>query len=268
MEFPPRESTGRTNGCADGRIVPRDEGLRGQRPGSQTKHLVWHQELICPGEPCCGRVQTFPPGVLVDDGRRERRWCPVCGASVTVPAFYLGGSLRDARIDPVAVTERAGVAVPDPRYGDGDANRQHSPRIAAAPTMSVSHAVTGALVVTVVGTVGPDAAGRLRYEIVKFLRAGLYPVVLDLLQARGSERIIVAALRNLHASSSTKLPDRTWKRSTHGAENGAGQEDDGDEETNGVGLRLVLDPAAADTWALLDHTAIAVYLTLADALEP
>ena len=268
MEFPPRGSTGRTNDCGDGRDAPGDVGLGSRRLGNQPKHLVWHQDLICPGGPCRGRVQTFPPGVLVDDGRRERRRCPVCGASVTVPAFYLGGSVRNARFDPVASAERAGLAVLDPHYGDGDSNRhQPLPPIPATPTMSVSHAVTGALVVTVFGTIGPNAAERLRYEIVKFLRAGRSPVVLDLLRARGSERTIVAALGNLHTDSSYRLPDRS-SLSTHPAETGAGREDVGDNGTNEVRLRLVLDPTAADAWALLDPSAVAAYLTLADALEP
>ncbi|PVZ06983.1 hypothetical protein [Actinomycetospora cinnamomea] len=62
------------------------------------EHLVWHQELICPGTPCRGRVRRFPPGELVDGGRRERRRCPACGASTTAPAFYRCGSARDARL--------------------------------------------------------------------------------------------------------------------------------------------------------------------------
>jgi hypothetical protein len=53
------------------------------------ENLVWHQELICPGTPCRGRVRRFPPGELIDGGRRERRRCPVCGTSTTVSAFYL-----------------------------------------------------------------------------------------------------------------------------------------------------------------------------------
>ncbi len=53
------------------------------------EHLVWHQELICPGELCRGRVRRFPPGELIDGGRAERRRCPVCGTSTTAPAFYL-----------------------------------------------------------------------------------------------------------------------------------------------------------------------------------
>jgi hypothetical protein len=61
--------------------------------------LVWHQELICPGEPCRGRVRRFPPGELVDGGRRERRRCPVCGTSTTAPAFYLLRGDRGARGD-------------------------------------------------------------------------------------------------------------------------------------------------------------------------
>lgn len=60
-------------------------------------HLVWHQELICPGEQCRGRIRRFPPGVLIDDGRRERRPCPVCGTSVVAPAFYLDPSARRPR---------------------------------------------------------------------------------------------------------------------------------------------------------------------------
>lgn len=67
------------------------------------EHLVWHQDLICPGRPCRGRVRRFPPGELIDRGRRERRRCPVCGASTTVPAFYRCGSARDPRV----------VAIPD-----------------------------------------------------------------------------------------------------------------------------------------------------------
>ncbi|MDD7926810.1 hypothetical protein [Actinomycetospora chibensis] len=58
------------------------------------EHLVWHQDLICPGEWCRGRIRRFPPGFLVDDGRRERRRCPSCGTSVTAPAFYVSGSVR------------------------------------------------------------------------------------------------------------------------------------------------------------------------------
>ena len=65
------------------------------RPASAAReHLVWHQELICPGEICRGRVRRFPPGELIDDGRRERRRCPVCGTSTTAPAFYV---VRGAR---------------------------------------------------------------------------------------------------------------------------------------------------------------------------
>lgn len=55
-------------------------------PGGE--HLVWHQDLICPGAACRGRVRRFPPGELVDGGRRERRRCPACGAVTTAPAFY------------------------------------------------------------------------------------------------------------------------------------------------------------------------------------
>jgi hypothetical protein len=74
-----------------------DDEVRPGRPGGG-EHLVWHQDLICPGERCRGRVRRFPPGELVDGGRRERRRCPVCGTSTAVPAFYLSGSARaDAR---------------------------------------------------------------------------------------------------------------------------------------------------------------------------
>lgn len=57
------------------------------------EHLVWHQELICLGASCWGRVRRFPPGVLVEGGRRERRTCPACGVIALVPAFYLAGSI-------------------------------------------------------------------------------------------------------------------------------------------------------------------------------
>ncbi|WP_433781371.1 hypothetical protein ACQPX6_16680 [Actinomycetospora sp. CA-101289] len=65
-------------------------GKRGGGAASQAReHLVWHQDLICPEPRCRGRVRRFPPGELVDGGRRERRRCPECGTSITVPAFYL-----------------------------------------------------------------------------------------------------------------------------------------------------------------------------------
>ncbi|MDD7933262.1 hypothetical protein [Actinomycetospora straminea] len=56
---------------------------------SALEHLVWHQDLICPGEPCRGRVRSFPPGELVDDGHHEQRRCPQCGTTTTAPAFYI-----------------------------------------------------------------------------------------------------------------------------------------------------------------------------------
>ena len=80
----------------DVRPAPRVSGGAAAAVGT---HLVWHQELICPGERCRGRVRRFPPGELIDDGRRERRRCPVCGTSTTAPAFYL---LRCARASPEA----------------------------------------------------------------------------------------------------------------------------------------------------------------------
>ncbi|NMO88548.1 hypothetical protein [Actinomycetospora sp. TBRC 11914] len=63
-----------------------DPDEHGHEPASG--HVVWHQELICPSPRCRGRRRTFPPGVLIEDGDRERRTCPVCGTDVKVPAFY------------------------------------------------------------------------------------------------------------------------------------------------------------------------------------
>jgi hypothetical protein len=75
---------------------------------------VWHQELICPGAPCRGRLRAFPPGVLVDDGRGELRSCPACGAAVTAPAFYLAGSARVPRAREGAASDRPHDAVAPP----------------------------------------------------------------------------------------------------------------------------------------------------------
>lgn len=52
------------------------------------ERLLWHQELVCPGPTCRGRRRVFPPGRLIENGRRERRCCPVCRTAVQVPAFY------------------------------------------------------------------------------------------------------------------------------------------------------------------------------------
>ncbi|MEJ2890648.1 hypothetical protein [Actinomycetospora aeridis] len=66
----------------------------GEDPSSSVEHLVWHQDLICPGERCRGRLRRFPPGELTDGGRYEQRSCPECGTTTTAPAFYVARRAR------------------------------------------------------------------------------------------------------------------------------------------------------------------------------
>lgn len=82
-----------------------DDGPGG--PGGARRHLIWHQDLICRGERCHGRVRRFPPGELVDGGAHERRRCPACGTWHIVPAFYLVPGTGRARPQPATRPARS-----------------------------------------------------------------------------------------------------------------------------------------------------------------
>jgi hypothetical protein len=118
------------------------------------------------------------------------------------------------------------------------------PRPEAAPArrpepaerdLTVTEAVTGARVVTVVGPVDREVARRFRDGVRMLARWNCRPIVVDLRRAPGDEHIIATALRGL-----TPRPV----------------------------VSLVIDPRAVEAWTSIDHTETTVYPTLSAALEP
>jgi hypothetical protein len=101
--------------------------------------------------------------------------------------------------------------------------------------LTVTEAVTGARVVTVVGPVDREVARRFRDGVRTLARWNCRPIVVDLGRAPGDELLIASALRDI-----TPRPL----------------------------VSLVIDPRAVDAWMSIDHSETTVYPTLSDALEP
>jgi hypothetical protein len=101
--------------------------------------------------------------------------------------------------------------------------------------LTVTEAVTGARVVTVVGPVDHEVARRFRAGVRTLVQWNGRPIVVDLRQAPGDELLIATALRDI-----TPRPV----------------------------VSLVIDPRAVEAWMSIDHSETAVYPTLSDALEP
>lgn len=240
--------------------APRERGSR-----VRGEHVVWHQDLVCPGDPCQGRVRRFPSGVLIDEGRRERRRCPVCRAEVAAPAFYLADSVRGSRPPPARpVPARSTRPRWAPHRAQGRSRPAASDSAVAGPSYTLGEAVNGARIITVVAPINAATARRLRRQVVRLLRTGGRPLVVDLHPARGTEAIAVNALRDL----ATRPHQAPGRRSAHSDSDAESSEVKKPGETAAAGLRLVLDPAAVPAWVLVDPTAVEIYPTLAAALEP
>jgi hypothetical protein len=101
--------------------------------------------------------------------------------------------------------------------------------------LTVTEAVTGARVVTVIGPVDREVARRFRDGVRTLVRWNCRPIVVDLRRAPGDELLIASALRDI-----TPRP----------------------------AVSLVIDPRAVEAWTAIDHTETTVYPTLSAALEP
>lgn len=101
--------------------------------------------------------------------------------------------------------------------------------------LTVTEAVTGARVVTVVGPVDREMARRFRAGIRTLVQWNGRPIVVDLRRAPGDELLIATALHDI-----TPRPV----------------------------VSLVIDPRAVEAWTAIDHTEATVYPTLSAALEP
>ena len=227
------------------------------------EHLVWHQELVCPGEMCRGRVRWFPPGVLSHDGREERRHCPQCGTAVTTPAFYLDGGLRGQRGLRPSGAEVSGAPRPRNSTESSPLPRRPAagPAMGRAQSITVSEAVTGARVVTVTGPPYPELLDRLSRGIAALMRLSARPLVIDLRGAQGDELAIFAAVREAASTVAQPHPERGPARATCAGERSAGP----DRRTV---VRFVIDTTRLDAWAAIDHRVFEVFPTLHAALEP
>lgn len=198
----------------------------------------------------------FPPGVLADDGREEHRHCPECRTRVTAPAFYLGNSIRDRRHTQAPPEQgRRPTLTSVTRTNDG---RRPA---AARPHLVVTETVTGARVLAVTGPVDREMARRLYDEVETLLRRSTRPIVIDLLNAPGSELAALAALQDIARHPAPPSPADERCESNVRSEN--------DPSTNdAIRFHLVIDPTAAEAWMSIDHRQNAVYPTLSAALEP
>jgi hypothetical protein len=104
--------------------------------------------------------------------------------------------------------------------------------------LTVTDAVTGARVVTVVGPVDREVARRFRDGVRTLARWNGRPIVVDLRRAPGDEILIASALRDI--TSAPCAPP----------------------------VSLVIEPRAVEVWTSIDHAETAVYPTLSAALEP
>lgn len=66
--------------------------------GQYGKKRNWRAYESCPGVECRGEYQSFPPGVLTEDGATEIRTCPEegCDGTVETTAWY---SCADSEAD-------------------------------------------------------------------------------------------------------------------------------------------------------------------------